>query len=151
MNNIAIKNESIKTVFDFKQFLLWVLSVFFSTFPLIFDGFDYLLKNGDLDKKFFNLLFVKGDILCIIATLSVMTFVDYLFNKRKPKSVLWKILLVLLFIFLAFIFWLWIKLYSISEGVYDDNSVIWMTLSFVMPAMIICAILQGGAITEVEE
>ena len=110
-----------------------------------------MLKNGNLDKKFFTLLFTRGDILCIVSTLSVMTFVDYLFNDRKPKKCFWKILLVLLLIFWIFIFWLWIKLYSIARGVYDDNILRNMTVMFVVPALIICAVLQGGSVTEVEK
>lgn len=119
--------------------------------PIVFDGFDYLLRNDNLGKDFFDSLFTKGDILAIVATLSVMTFVDYLFNERKPKKSFWKIFLVLLFIFWIFIFGLWMKLYSISQGVYDDNMVRKVTVIFVVPALIICAVLQGGAVTEVEK
>ena len=151
LNSIEVKKESARTVFDFKQLLLWFLSVFFSMLPIVFDGFDYLLRNDNLGKDFFNSLFTKGDILAIVATLSVMTFVDYSFNERKPKKSFWKIFLVLLFIFWIFIFGLWMKLYSISQGVYDDNMVRKMTVIFVVPALIICAVLQGGAVTGVEK
>lgn len=152
LNCIEINKKEIKTtVFDLKQLSFWVLSVFFSALPIILDGGDYLLKNGNLDENFFCSLFTKGDILIIVATLSVMTVVDYLFNEQKPKKTFWKILVVFLIIFLGFIFWLWIKLYSISQGVYDDNIVRKMTGIFVVPALIICAVLQGGAVIEVEK
>ena len=152
LNHIDVdKKETKTTVFDLKQLSFWVLSVFFSALPVILDGGDYLLKNGNLDKKFFTLLFTRGDILCIVATLSVMTFVDYLFNEQKPKKLFWKILLVLLLIFWIFIFALWRELYSISQGVYDDNIVRKMTAMFVIPALIISAVLQGGTVIEVEK
>ncbi len=69
-----------------KAFLLWYLGVVISFVPIFLDVIVFLSENDRITEEYWIEICLKGDVLWILATLIVLTVIDYFSDNRRKKG-----------------------------------------------------------------
>ena len=80
-----IKAKS-KGKFNWESFGLWICSIVVSLLPLYILGMQYLAEHNRLDKAFWVLAFVKGDVLWVFSTVLLFSLIDSVSKKRNREK-----------------------------------------------------------------
>ena len=78
------ETKSVKT--DFMPLVLWSFGVLFSFVPLFIDACYYLKDNSSLTFDFWTKVCLRGDLLCIIATVLILSIMESYTKDKNAKS-----------------------------------------------------------------
>lgn len=152
MYNGNIKRRTIKkkSEINFGALFMWYLGIVVSFLPIIIDMCVYLAKNTKLNMQYWINTCLKGDLLWILATIIVLTIIDYLGNESEKvnkgyKSLFSKVGMVLW----GVVFAMWTVFKYVFPTDYTRKWPIAVTLIFAAITLIICTPLQVK-IVEVE-
>lgn len=83
---IESKTFKKKKKIDIRSFVLWYIGIVFSFLPIFFDMIVFLSDHERVTKEYWTGVCLKGDILWILATVIVLTVVDYFSDGKKKKG-----------------------------------------------------------------
>ena len=123
--------------------IVWYIGVFVSLFPLLLDMVVYCAKHGNLTRQFWINMCLRGDLICILATVLVMSVLESYVKKHKRKSSnLEDILTLVGFVLCAFLFALWATFKYAFDEAYNGWMPIVLTVALAIPTLAICSGLQ---------
>jgi len=82
----AVQNNTVR--FNWKAFVLWIISLIVSLLPLYISFFRYLFIHDKIDIVFWNTVFVKSDVLWVFSTVLLFALVDS-FSVRTNHDKKW--------------------------------------------------------------
>ena len=127
---------------DFMPLFVWVIGVVISLFPLFTDIIVHLSKGENLDKHFWLLMCLRGDLLCIMATMLVLTVMDIFKTYNEKKGRTETVLALLAMGLCCFLFAAWTLFKYVFPDSYDGDLPIVMVLVFAAISVIISSTLQ---------
>lgn len=88
MYNGKIESETVrkKRNVNIKSFVLWYIGIVISFLPIFLDIMVFLSKHDRLTKKYWTGVCLKGDVLWILATVIVLTVIDYFSDGARKKG-----------------------------------------------------------------
>lgn len=88
MYNGKIESYSVKKKkkVNFKSFFLWYLGIVISFFPIFADMIVFKSKNEQFTEEYWIGVCLRGDILWILATVIILTIIDYFSDNNETKK-----------------------------------------------------------------
>ena len=137
----TVEEKDIKP--DFMPLLVWIIGVFVSLFPLFTDVIVFLSKERSLTKDFWISICLRGDILCILATMLVLSAMESFTKKANERKSRTEIVLTLLAMGLCcFLFASWTLFKYVFPESYDGNLPIILVVIFSVVSLVISSTLQ---------
>lgn len=143
MYNGEIKRKSIKKkeTIDWKSLLLWYTGIIISFLPIIVDMCVHLSNHQYFTQEYWINVCLKGDLLWILATIIVLTIIDYVGGNTKKEG------FKLICIIVGIVLWgISFAIWCIFKYVYpkDYNGQIPITITLVIGGLtlLFCSPLQ---------
>lgn len=143
MYNGRIESYSVKKKkkVNFKSFFLWYLGIVISFLPIFIDMVVFKAKNEQFTKEYWIGVCLRGDVLWILATVIILTIIDYFSDNNEKKgfklgfaitgAVMWGV-----------VFAIWIVFKYIYTVDYEKDFPIVITLIVVGVTVTLCSPLQ---------
>lgn len=148
---IARVEKKGKIKINFKSLLLWYLGIIVSFLPIIIDMFVYLSTNSKFNQKYWIEICLRGDLLWILATIIILTLIDYLSNeKAREKGRLKSVCAIVSLILWGVVFVIWCVFKYIYPENYEGQFPISVTIVLASVTLFCCSPLQVK-IVEVEK
>lgn len=128
---------------NWTKLIIWYIGVIVSFTPILVEVFIYLKDHMYLDMDFWFKICTKGDVLWILATLLVLTLVEYYVGDTKRSSCdNWMSVLGLLIWGVCCMIWIIFK-YVYPEG-FSGTVVLWSCGIIGILTLLVCTGLQSG-------
>lgn len=141
--NGKIKRRRIKKKkkINVKSLFLWYLGIVISFLPILIDMFVYLSENKNFTKQYWIGVCLRGDVLWILATIIILTSIDYFSNVEKKGSI--KLVCAILGMVLwGIVFAIWSVFKYIYAVDYERNFPIIVTFVVAAITLMCCSPLQ---------
>lgn len=143
MYNGKIERCSIKKKkkINIKSLLLWYLGIVISFLPILIDMIVYLSKNENFTKQYWIGVCLRGDVLWILATIIILTAIDYFSNDEK-KGTLKLVCAIIGMVLWGVVFAIWSVFKYIYTVDYERNFPIIVTFVVSAITLMCCSPLQ---------
>lgn len=132
-----------KQTINLKSLFLWYVGIVISFFPIIIDMFVYLANHSCFDLEYWVRICLKGDVLWVIATIIVLTSIDYQSDEdERKKGTLQSVCAIVSLILWGVAFAVWIVFKYIYPANYDYSFPIYVTVFLTAVTLIFCSPLQ---------
>lgn len=88
MYNGKIESKTVikKKKTNVKAFILWYVGIVISFLPVFLDGLIYLSEHDRFTERYWMGVCLKGDVLWILATIIVLTVIDYFSDGGRKRG-----------------------------------------------------------------
>lgn len=143
MYNGEIKSYRIKkkNKANWKLLLLWYTGIVVSFLPIFVDILVFLSQNDKITRKYWTEVCLKGDILWILATIIVLTVIDYISEDGRKRGIK-KVCAVVATIMWGVVFAVWVVFKYIYAENHENNLPVATTLIIAGITLTCCSPLQ---------
>lgn len=126
---------------NIKALLLWYLGIVISFLPIFLDMMVFLSEHDQVTKEYWIRACLKGDILWILATIIVLTVIDYFGDERKKSG--YRLLLAIIGIVIwGIVFAVWAIFKYVYAADYEKDLPVVITLIATGITLTCCSPLQ---------
>lgn len=130
-----------KKKINIKSLLLWYLGIVISFLPILIDMFVYLSKSENFTKQYWIGICLRGDVLWILATIIILTSIDY-FSDDEKKGTLKLVCAILGMVLWGVVFVIWVVFKYIYAVDYERDFPIIVTFVIAAITLMCCSPLQ---------
>ena len=134
-------DRGVKT--NFSPLFVWLVGVLFSFFPLFIDIIAYKSRNEYFNREFFIGICLRGDILCVLAVVLVMSVMEsYIKLQNESRNRVEEILTIFGFLLCGFMFSVWTLFKYYYPESYNGVFPICLTAICVLLSISVSSVLQ---------
>ena len=138
---IKRRRKKKKTAINIRSIALWYAGILVSFTPVAIDVVAYLAKDT-LNRSYWVKVCLRGDILWILATIIVLTVIDYVSDNGNRNGILQRICAVFAIVMWGIVFGLWILFKYVYPADYDKDLPVILTLIVAAVTILCCSPLQ---------
>ncbi len=126
---------------NIKSLFLWYLGIVISFLPILVDMLVYLSKHKNFSNKYWLSICLKGDVLWILATIIVLTLIDYYGNEEK-RGQFKSVCAICGIVTWGVVFAIWTVFKYIYDTKYEGNIPVVVTAIVAVVTLSFCSPLQ---------
>lgn len=137
-----------KNIMNIRELILWYVGILISLVPVLIDVLAYLGNHDALGHDYWVTMCLRGDLLWVLATIIVVTLIDYISDTEAKRDTLRLVCAVIAALMWGLAFAMWIVFKYIYPSDYSRDIPIVLTVVVAIITLLCCSPLQ---VKEVEK